>query len=69
MNDVARQIIVMQKRHGQPVHLHIMRFEKLLYVISVRHTSLRHTICQKLNLPPIKKITSIHIDQLQYKMA
>ena len=49
MNDVARQIIVMQKRHGQPVHLRIMCFEKLLYVISVRHTSLRHTTGSKLN--------------------
>ncbi len=38
MDDVARKVIVMQKCHGQPVHLRIMCFEKLFYVISVRHT-------------------------------
>ena len=38
MDNVARKVIVVQKRRGQPVHLRIMCFEKPLYVISVSHT-------------------------------
>lgn len=38
MNDVARNVIVVQIRHGQPAHLRIMFFKQLLYVLQVRHT-------------------------------
>ena len=46
MDDVARKIIVMQKCRGQPVHLRIMCFEKLFYVVPVRHiyTNKTHNI-------------------------
>lgn len=49
MDDVARKVIIMQKCLGQPVHLRIMRFEKLLYVVSVPHTLIRHITSAKLN--------------------
>ena len=49
MDDVARTVIVVQKHHGQPVHLRIMCFEKRLYVIPTGHTSIRHTTTSKLN--------------------
>lgn len=49
MDDVARKIIVVEKYHSQPVHLRVICFEKLLYVVSVRHTLIRHTTSSKLN--------------------
>lgn len=49
VDNVARQIIVMQQSHGEPEHLRIMCFEKPLYVVSVRHTPYRHTPVRKLN--------------------
>lgn len=54
MDDVAREIIVVQKCHGQPEHLRVMCFEKLLYVVSVSHTLIRHTTSTKLN-PRMRK--------------
>lgn len=50
MDDVAREVIVMKQHYGHAVHLHIMRFEELFDVVSVRHTHIRHTKGQKLNL-------------------
>ena len=49
VDNVARQIIVMQQTHGKAVHLRIMCFEKPLYVVSVRHTPYIHTPIRKLN--------------------
>ena len=49
MDNVARQVIIMQEHRGQPVHLRVMCFEKQLYIGSFYHTLIRHTHSEKLN--------------------
>lgn len=49
LDDVASKVFIVQKGNRQPVHLRVMCFEKPLYVVSVRHTPIRHTTSAKLN--------------------